>query len=164
MATSQSLLTVRFYSFRYSILYTPCEDLSRFPYKLYCTRILQALPCKGLWRKVIRCCKTVMLERKRHTGSRKTKKETIWNDVRLLFGLSQCVPYSTACRFCTTWITGCKDTIGIPHATRVCNGCISFGCYVVYIIHTHSKVVILNFYSSTCFWQGSYLVALNTSS
>lgn len=164
MATSQSLLTVRFYSFRYSILYTPCEDLSRFPYKLYCTRILQALPCKGLWSKLIRCCKTVMLERKRHTGSRKTKKETIWNDVRLLFGLSQCVPYSTACRFCTTWITGRKDTIGIPYATRVCNGCISFECYVVYMIHTHSKVVILNFYSSTCFWQGSYLVSLETSS
>lgn len=164
MTTSQSLLTVRFSSFRYSILCTPCEDLSRFPYKLYCTRILQALPCKGLWSKLIRCCKTVMLERKRHTGSRKTKKVTIWNDVRLLFVLSQCVPYSTACRFCTTWITGRKDTIGIPYATRVCNGCISFECYVVYMIHTRSKVVILNFYSSTCFWKGSYLVSLETSS
>ena len=98
-----------------------------------------------------------MLERKRHTGWRKTKKLTVLNDVRLLFVLSQCVPCSTAWRFCTTWMTSCKETTGVPYVTRICNGCMSFGCGVVCIIHPHPNIVILYFYSSTCFKKKSGL-------
>ena len=159
MATSQSLLTVWFYSFRHSILYTTVVLTCEVSH-IICN-VLQALPCKALWSKPITWHKTAMLESKRDTRWRKTKKLTILNGARLLFVLSQCVPYSTAWRFCTTWMTSCKETAGIPYVTPVCNGCISFGCDVVCIIHPHPKVVILYFYSSTCFIrQRSYLVAI----